>query len=219
MKSFYLDNLYFNGKLHSLRLLCNMQGIDLFCLKHSLSTNRVLLFLKSNIQDYFYIENVLFSDNFEEDFNKLVEKSNYIKNLENNYCGIGLNETKRLLNQLSKTNNNANLIKIALEIEEINIKAKKTFDNIELYQYKNLLILELIDICDKMGINFGFIKSDIAETESIVFFDMPCGQLSWHAKINWGNYRKYNKKWDGISTNLLKIEEYIKKNLLMLALN
>lgn len=225
MRNSNCEVLNFNGKLSSLRYLCDRHGIDLFTLGNNFKLNRVQELYNSELDGNHYVEDILLSDNYEEEFFNLFYKSKVMVNryeklidsledAEKNYCGIGISNIKKLLYELSKEDIVARSLKIALEIEEASINAKMMMSNF-IYQSKEELILELIDICEQNSIKYGFGSSDILGIPSIVYFDLACGQLSWHTMLDKKNYPCYCKKWDGVEfATLSKIEEFIKENYL-----
>lgn len=225
MKNTYSKIFEFNGKLSSLRYLCDKYGIDLFCLITGFKFNRIKELYNSNLDGNHFVEDVLISDNYQEELYKLYYKNQIsykkydklISDLDysiKNYCNIGLEKAKILLNKLSEEDFIAKSLKLALEIEEFNINAKKLMMN-SFYQQKEQLILELIELSENNNINYGLGDSDILGIPSIIYFDLKCGQVSWHTMLDKNYYKCYDGVWDGLEYSTLgKIENYIKEKYL-----
>ena len=220
-------------KLYQLRHFCNVNS---FCE----ATKEV--FLKEE-----YIEDLYYSDihgsttishlrnkNFLEEFEKLeneqeeiderIEESEYrnyqlvqlLSEKRLNFCDIGTNKVKRRLTKISSTISLA--YRIALEIEDVNIKAKDTSDYYKqkVYDIKNHLILDLVKLCDENGWNYGIQKDKTNKVHSqVIFFELPnCEQISWHFTLK-TDFKKYEKEWDGkINSTLDKLEFCIKQFLI-----
>jgi predicted Zn-ribbon and HTH transcriptional regulator len=129
------------------------------------------------------------------------------------FCGIGIRELRLLLSQLSNSGDKvAEILKLALEIEETNIMAKSDFDYLKdrIYHRKEILLEELCQLCQDCGFNFGSQKSDRKGVRGILFFDLPFGQVSWHTNLNPKKFPAYNKPWDGLENSTLdKLEKFI----------
>lgn len=132
------------------------------------------------------------------------KNKNLVKQLEDirtNALGIGTNKIKRRLNKLSKENGIAKALRKAIEIEDVNIQAKKAYGKYRDKQYnkKSELIIDLIEIFKENNWTYGIHKEPTHLTNVIVFFEIPnTEQISFH------NYMKdiddlpiYDKKWDG----------------------
>ncbi len=223
----------FNGYLHSLRYICDKKGVDFFAITNECDLNRVQKLYNSDLHGSNYILSILWSEDFETDFSNLIEKNksssdrkiknnearnilySQLKNARYNYCGIGTKNVKFALNDLSNEDINAKLMRIALEIEDCNISAKISENNLGKQKYieKENLIHELIHICNMENINYGYKESDIPTVGSIIFFDLPCGQVSWHTNLDRDKNSMYNQEWDKKECSTLsKIEEYIEHN-------
>lgn len=116
---------------------------------------------------------------------------------------------------MASTNFIAKLYRIALEVEDKSIQAKKSYGKYkeQIYNQKTTLICELIELCDLHNIPYGMQKSDNNLTSCIVFFELPnCEQISFHTTINNKKLPTYNKPWDGeINSTLPKILDAIVK--------
>lgn len=190
------ENLEFNIENKLLNSIYNKYGID--------NLENTVLFEECG--------NKLYNMTFEVNkYEKLIED---LEKAQNNYCGIGIPQVKNLLNQILDSDMTAKTLYIALEIEEININAKKWMMN-SIYNKKEELILDLIEVCQENNINYGFGDSDIRGISSIVYFDLMCGQVSWHTMLDKNDYKCYGDVWDGMEyTTLSKIEKFVLNNYL-----
>lgn len=148
---------------------------------------------------------------------KNLDLVNDLNKFRKNMLGIGTNKIKRRLNKISKTNTLAKAIRLALEIEDKNISAKKYRGDLHYYEQKYNLIIELINLFKLENWTFGKEKSQVFETDYVIYFEIPgCEQISWHC-----NFPKelsktipdYKKPWDRkINSTLYKIANVIKNN-------
>lgn len=139
-----------------------------------------------------------------------------LDDMRENFCEIGTRKTKLFLNNLVKSGEKrAELYRIALEIEDENIVAKRYWGKYrrQHYEKKSLLILKLIALCKECGINtYGYQEKCGLETSHIIYFDLPnCEQISFHCTLpNISNIPKYEGEWDGkINSTLPKLENAI----------
>ncbi|MGA3074148.1 MAG: hypothetical protein ABSG56_10695 [Bryobacteraceae bacterium] len=103
------------------------------------------------------------------------------------FCGIGTRRTKLALNKLSRTSTFARALRVALEIEDQNLTAKKyhggdigvyTYDRIA-YFNKYDAIMQLVEICKLEGWKCGIQKSTVFGASHVV--ELPeMEQISWH---------------------------------------
>lgn len=144
----------------------------------------------------------------------MIKKKDTLLNIRNSFCGVGIKSIKKLLSSLSEEDNIAEILKLVLDIEDINIKAKiKSKNTTNRYLRKEDLIHKLTVLVEKNNLNYGFSKSDILGANSIVYFDLPIGQVSWHSMLDFNKYKRYNGKWDGkYFSTLTKLEKYIINN-------
>jgi len=150
---------------------------------------------------------------------KAIRKNeNLIDNLavaRDNFLGIGTNKIKRRLNKLAEYDDVAKIVRIALEIEDKNICAKKYFGEYrdKIYNQKSDLIYDLIDLFDKNNFVYGIHDYESLETHHIIFFEIPnCEQISGHSTFD-VVLPKYGKEWDGkINSTLNKLADKIKKD-------
>lgn len=135
----------------------------------------------------------------------------------NNMCGIGTRKLKLFLNKKLKEGDlNAQIFRIALEIEDYNIQAKKAYGEYKdkIYYSKECAILALIEIFRDNGLCYGYQKSDSYSTKNVIFFELPnTEQISFHINADLPNYVPlYDKEWDGkINSTLDKIEDGLLK--------
>jgi hypothetical protein len=121
------------------------------------------------------------------------------------FAGIGTRKTKLALNKLGKTDPYAYALRVALEIEDVNLTAARYFGgNCGGYTYAEIAYMKkgekietLIGICESQGWVFGVLPSDVSQTTHIIYFDIPgVGQLSWHYSPE-RMLPVYSGKWDG----------------------
>lgn len=152
------------------------------------------------------------------------------------FYGIGQRKAKLFMNgllkkldaQIKTTPDDAQLLyrrnvleflRGILECENCNINAKKYF-NTDGFSYqdhnyyrKHVLINELLTIAPKIGIGYGYAKSNDSATKYIVYFDLPQtgDQVSFHSDIDKEiiiSVPVYNKEWDQlVNSSLKKIEK------------
>lgn len=117
------------------------------------------------------------------------------------FCGIGTKRTKLFLNKISQTDPMAKLLRILLEAEDFNVKAKFTNKVQDLYYYyKRKYIREAIAICKDNNITYGLQPSNVDTTSHIIFFDLPGDrQISFHntfSEEEIASIPVYEKEWD-----------------------
>ena len=152
------------------------------------------------------------------------------------FYGIGQRKAKLFMNSLLKvldaqiktTPENAQLqyrrnalvfLRSILECENCNINAKKYFNTDGFsyqdhnYNRKHALVNELLTIAPKIGISYGYAKSNDPATKYIVYFDLPMtgDQVSFHSDIDKDRIKSvpvYDKEWDQlVNSSLRKIEK------------
>lgn len=127
------------------------------------------------------------------------------------FAGVGTRQAKLVLNTLARGDEFARALRIALEIEDANLTAKRYFGgNVDgltyadiAYARKSANIEVLIKIGESQGWTFGIRPSDVKHTTHIIYFDIPeVGQLSWHysPKVS---LPLYPGQWDGNSESML----------------
>ena len=163
-----------------------------------------------------------------EAWEKNWELQEILQKKQKTFCNnLGIRKIKTLLTKLSKTNNIAKLLRLCLEVETVNIKAKE--DGIDyypgfcfnhtckemLYYKKENILKELMTLCQDNNIIYGLQETDNYSANAIVYFEFPnTKQISYHMNLcNINNYPKYEKEWDGlVNSTLNKLEESIQIN-------
>ncbi len=118
------------------------------------------------------------------------------------FAMIGTNKAKRRLNKLSESNPLAHAVRLSLEIEDVNIVAKRQRGQYrdKYYEKKEFLILKLINLFLANGWTCGYQDSDNHSASSVIYFEVPeCEQISWHSNLSKSKIKcgKYEKEWDG----------------------
>lgn len=151
-----------------------------------------------------WTENEYWDDYLGDDYYKAVSKNEdligQLQYLRTNALGIGTNKIKRRLNKLAKESSLAKALRLAIEIEDVNILAKKSYGTYKdkNYNKKSELIFELVDLFDKNNWVYGIHKNKGRETNAIIFFEIPnTEQISFHIYLHSRNIQTYSKKWDG----------------------
>lgn len=127
------------------------------------------------------------------------------------FAGIGTRKAKLRLNKLARSNSLAKAVRIALEIEDKNISAKKSYGEfrIKIYGQKTRLIYDLAEHCKKHNWVYGIKDSDELPMSHVIYFELPyCEQISWHfTPSNELDFPDYKNEWDGkINSTLRKLE-------------
>lgn len=130
--------------------------------------------------------------------------------------GIGTNKIKRRLNKLAKDNKIAEIIRLMIEIEDVNILAKKYYGDYrdKKYNEKQMLLYKLIKIYKNTEYVFGYHDSDVRPAVCILFFELDedFEQVSWHSTILYNEVEKYKNEWDGKENSTYpKLLNYIEK--------
>lgn len=127
-------------------------------------------------------------------------------------CTIGTNKLKRRLSKIGKTNELAAALRSFLDIEDINIQAKKYYAySDKLYSKKTEFLGLLIEKFQQNDWLCGHqYNTDNPNIPYIYFFELPiCEQVSWHCEQKFV-INEYEKKWDGkINSTLDKIENAV----------
>ena len=121
--------------------------------------------------------------------------------------------------QLQYRRNALVFLRSILECENCNINAKKYFNTDGFsyqdhnYNRKHALVNELLTVAPKIGISYGYAKSNDPATKYIVYFDLPMtgDQVSFHSDIDKDRIKSvpvYDKEWDQlVNSSLRKIEK------------
>lgn len=220
--------------LYELRHLSNIFGYDEVSKILKVDSKKVLKLIESSIHGNNYIIDILKSKNFEQDYNELFEEdyskrqkiyeARYkndllIEDLESfrsNALGIGTNKIKRRLNKLAKDNKIAEIIRLMIEIEDVNILAKKYYGDYQdkKYNEKQNLLYKLVEIYKNTNYIFGYHDSDVRPAVCILFFELDedFEQVSWHSTSLYNGVEKYPNEWDGKENSTYpKLLKYIEK--------
>ena len=135
------------------------------------------------------------------------------------FAGIGTNKAKRRLNKLALNDPVAKAVRIALEIEDKSISAKKAYGKYQerIYNQKTKFILDLCHLFKEQGWVYGTQKSEVPPTSHVIYFEIPgCKQISWHfsPEKKDGKFPRYENKWDGKKNSTMRKLEAISKKLL-----
>jgi|SRR5271157_3843636 len=132
-------------------------------------------------------------------------KINVLVQARTQFAGIGTRKAKLALHKLAKSDQYARALRVALEIEDANLTAKRyfggngggyTFAEIS-YHQKHINIDTLIEICRLEGWVFGVQPCSAISTTHIIYFEIPgVGQVSWHYSPR-GPLPIYSGQWDG----------------------
>lgn len=136
---------------------------------------------------------------------------NSLESKRDDFCRIGTNKTKRRLNKLIDSNPIAKAVRLALEIEDKNICAKKYRGTCsdKIYHQKSELIEQLVAVFQaNPEWVYGVQDSDVGATSHIIYFEIPwCRQISWHFSTE-KKYPEYTKAWDKLTNSTLgKLEK------------
>lgn len=121
------------------------------------------------------------------------------------FChGIGQRRVKLFLNRLVKDGDAvARMYRIALEIEGVNLAAKKALmkyhSDYHSYDRKEAMLRELMDVCREQGVRYGQQRSTAPAATHVIYFDLPgCEQISFHTNMREaGTLPAYDGEWDG----------------------
>jgi hypothetical protein len=110
---------------------------------------------------------------------------------------------------LSLTSPIAKAVRLALEVEDKNIQAKKVsrYYRDKVYRQKSELIYRLKAVFDEHSWLCGFQNSDNAYINYVVYFEIPgCEQISWHIE-EVREFKPYTNEWDKkLNSTLDKLE-------------
>ncbi len=133
-----------------------------------------------------------------------------------NACGIGTRKLKLILNKYAKTDPLALAARLALEIEDANLVAKKYPGKWRdrYYRKKGDLIRELITLFKHQGWVFGVHPARFGR--GVIYFEIPgCAQVSFHYDHEGDPLPIYEKEWDGQEgSTLKKLFDFIQKEFL-----
>lgn len=224
------DDINNVDKVYKLRHYSNVYGFDAVCKANNFNKDRANDIINSYIHGSIDISFIrgkeeVFKAKFDEFNTKHYEavKTKYeaeyknqalvwsLKDYRKNALGIGTNKIKRRLNKINTLE--SNIIRLVLEIEDVNISAKKYRGDYKNHYYntKSELISELISIYKENTMVYGIKNTNNYSTNNIIFFELNDGtQISWHNDIYDKTVPKYEKEWDGMENSTLpKVFEYI----------
>jgi hypothetical protein len=137
------------------------------------------------------------------------------------FAGVGTRVAKIRLNKLAKTDPYARALRTALEIEDVNLTAKKyhggsigglSYDQLN-YAKKAEGIDTLVGFARAKGWTWG-VQETVGQTTHIIYFEFPgVGQISWHYSPEVpGTLPTYPGAWDHqVNSTLRKLETAIHK--------
>lgn len=143
---------------------------------------------------------------------KTKQKVNELVKARSEFAGMGTRKAKLALNKLAKADPYAHALRIALEIEDVNLTAKRyfggdcagyTFAEVN-YLKKSETIETLIGICQSQRWAFGVQPFNAIQTTHMIYFDIPgVGQLSWRYSPR-EPLPVYAGQWDGQDGSTLR---------------
>lgn len=143
---------------------------------------------------------------------KTKQRVNSLVQARAEFAGIGTRKAKLALNKLAKTDPYAHALRVALEIEDADLTAKRyaggdcggyTYAEIQ-HLKKGENIEALIGICKSQVWEFGVQPSGVFSPTHILYFDIPgVGQLSWHYSPK-EPLPVYTGQWDGQEESTLR---------------
>lgn len=127
------------------------------------------------------------------------------------FChSVGLRRIKLFLNKLVKDGDYvAKMYRIALEIEGVNLAAKKALMKYhsDYYNYdkKEEMLRELICLCRMQDVDYGIQPSTVPAATHVIYFDLPdCKQISFHTNLEEADHLPiYNGEWDGLKCSTM----------------
>lgn len=131
------------------------------------------------------------------------------------FChGIGQRRVKLFLNRLTKAGDAvARMYRTALEIECVNLAAKKTLkkyhSDYHAYEKKEEMLRELMEVCKEQGAHYGQQRSTAPAATHVIYFELPgCEQISFHTNMHEAALLPaYDGEWDGKKcSTMMKLE-------------
>lgn len=236
----YSDNIIVKDIcfVYELRHACNVLGVQDVASKLCVKADRIIDICNSNVHGSKDIDALLTVTH--EKFVKAIEEyecenlerlqqiqevhkknENLIYDLKKKreeFAGIGTNKAKRRLNKLSLTSLIAKAVRLALEVEDKSISAKKSYGEYRerIYKQKNTLIMELCELFKENDWNYGIQKSEIFPTSHVIYFEIPdCEQISWHfTPEKEEDFSQYKGEWDKKPNSTLDKLEVVTVKLL-----
>lgn len=140
-----------------------------------------------------------------------------LDSMRDKMCGIGTRKLKNFLNRKVKEGDDvAMLYRQAIQIEDVNISAKKYHNySDDYYAEKSKLIEKLLDLCaSRSDVKYGYQDNAEDFPAHIVYFELPgCEQISFHCDLDHpSSVPHYDGKWDDQTNSTLpKLEVAILK--------
>ncbi|MFN7929869.1 MAG: hypothetical protein U0Y68_18375 [Blastocatellia bacterium] len=135
------------------------------------------------------------------------ERVRQLKHLRTDALGLGTRTIKIRLNKLAKSEPLALAVRLALEIEDANLTAKRyRFSRYQdrNYKKKDTLIRDLITLFKHNDWTWGVTYEKQAWPNAIIYFEIPgCEQISWHWNTSNQGWPIYEKEWDGKQNSTL----------------
>jgi hypothetical protein len=226
--------------LYELRHACNVLGSRYIAKELGVTLGRISALCASNMHgslellQFLKISNDRFeklveqheqkAEEYRQRINDIHEKNErlifQLKRKRKEFAGIGTNKAKRRLNKLAPTNTLAKAVRLALEVEDKSISAKKAYGIYQekIYKNKTTFILDLCKLFKEQGWNYGIQKSDVPPTSHVIYFEIPtCEQISWHfTPEKCGDFPMYKGEWDKKPNSTIRKLEAVAERLLQL---
>jgi hypothetical protein len=140
------------------------------------------------------------------------ERVRQLKYLRETALGIGTRKLKLRLNKLAQDDPLAQAARLALEIEDANVTAKRYGPRYadRNYYKKQGLMRDLIALFRREEWLFGVHASDVRPATHVIYFEIPgCEQISFHYTPE-ERLPEYPKPWDGKqNSTLLKLIAFL----------
>ena len=128
------------------------------------------------------------------------------------FChSVGLRRIKLFLNNLVKNGDHvAKMYRIALEIEGVNLAAKKALmkyhSDYNNYNLKESMLHELIALCLANNVCYGIQRSTAPAASQVIYFEQPdCEQISFHTNLyDASKLPAYKGEWDGQNCSTMR---------------
>ncbi|MBP3662478.1 MAG: hypothetical protein J6J25_05165 [Bacteroidales bacterium] len=127
--------------------------------------------------------------------------------MRESFCGVGTRKIKVFLNQKVKRGDKvAELLRVALELNDVNVSAKRYWGDYkrDYYSKKEDLIRELNHLYRENGeLDYGYHYEPGRLTTHIMYYELPNGQqISFHCKL-WDTTKipLYGKEWDRLENS------------------
>lgn len=147
---------------------------------------------------------------------KNMQLTGMLADKRSSFCDMGTRKAKLRLNKLSKEGvPMAKILRMALEIEDLNITAKGApyYYRHKIYSQKSSKICELADLCQENNLIYGIQRTCNYSTSYVIYFEIPdAGQISFHTNTVLKDWPVYQGEWDGLRNSTMgKIEKAVLK--------